>query len=137
MADRYCPYCGEMVTSTSITCPKCYKKLPNQPEPSGDGGGSGGKTSPSGGKSRSIALLLAIIPGIFGVLGLGLLYNDKSSKPGLMLLAIGLLTFILFLVIVSSSIPILNIILAIPVAIFYGILYIGNLVGTLLSSPPS
>ncbi|MBO4763286.1 MAG: hypothetical protein J5485_01465 [Candidatus Methanomethylophilaceae archaeon] len=137
MADRYCPYCGEMVTSTSITCPKCYKKLPNQPEPSGGEGGSGGKTSASGVKSRSIALLLAIIPGIFGVLGLGLLYYNKSSKPGIMLLAIGLLTFILFMVITTSSIPILNIILAIPVAVFYGILYIGNLVGTLLGSPSS
>ena len=137
MADRYCPYCGELVTSTSITCPKCYKKLPNQPEPTGGGGGSG-KSSPSGGgKNRSIAILLAIIPGLFGLLGLGLLYYDRSSKPGWTLLIIGLLTFALFLVIVTSSIFILNIVLAIPVAILYGLMYLGNLFGTVLRSGSS
>ena len=103
----------------------------------GKDGTKEGKTSSGGGKNRSIALLLAIVPGIFGVLGLGILYNNKSSRPGILLLAIGLLTFILFLVIVTSSIPILNIILAIPVAIFYGLLYIGNLVGTLMSPSSS
>ncbi len=137
MADRYCPYCGELVTYTSITCPKCYKKIPNQPEQFEEKKESGKTTSSSGGKKHSIALLLALIPGLFGLLGLGLLYNDRSSKPGWTLLVVGLLTFILFIIIVTSSIFILNIVLAIPVAIVYGLMYIANAVGTLLSSGSS
>ena len=33
MPERRCPYCNELVPSNSLTCPKCYKKIPVEPEP--------------------------------------------------------------------------------------------------------
>ncbi len=133
MADRYCPYCGELVPSTSLTCPKCYKKIPvMDPEPRSTGGSGGssskGKSSgSSGGKSETIAVLLALIPGLFGILGLGMLYKNHSSRSGIIFLVLGLLTFIVAVLILSSSIPILNILFAIPFGIIYGLLFLGNI----------
>ena len=134
MADRYCPYCGELVPSTSLTCPKCYKKIPvvdPTPRSSGESGGSSPKGSGSGDKNGIIALLLALVPGLFGVLGLGILYKNHSSRGALALLVIGIVTFIVACLILSSSIPILNVIFSIPFWLFYALLYIANLFFTL------
>ncbi len=130
-----------MVPSTSLTCPKCYKKIPVEPKvtSTGDGGASGGKGSgKSGGsggstgeKSNAIAMILAIIPGLFGILGLGLLYKNLKSAGGLLFLVIGLIVFAVTLLIFTSSIPVLNIIFAIPFGLLYGLMYIGNIVVTM------
>ncbi len=139
MADRYCPYCGELVPSTSLTCPKCYKKIPNVKPETRSSEGSGGSSSKSsgtktgGGSSDGIALLLAIIPGIFGILGLGMIYKNHSSRMGIIFLILGILTFIVMLLIFSSSIPILNILFAIPFGIIYGLLFLGNIFLTISS----
>jgi hypothetical protein len=134
MADRYCPYCGEMVPSTSLTCPKCYKKIPTvEPEKrssGGDGGSSkrtGSGTGSGGGKSDGVALILAIIPGLFGLLGLGMLYKNYKSRGGLIFLILGIVVFIVAALILTSSIPILNILFAIPFGIIYGLLFLGNI----------
>ncbi len=126
-----------MVPSTSLTCPKCYKKIPVEPKvtSTGDGGSSGGKSTgksgSTGGKSDGIAMILAIIPGIFGILGLGLLYKNLKSTRGLVFLVLGLIVFAIALLIFTSSIPVLNIIFAIPFALLYGLMYIGNIVMTM------
>ncbi len=124
--------------SNSLTCPKCYKKIPPEPDKpektetgKSGGSGSGGKT---GGGSGGIALILALIPGLFGVLGLGILYKDHSSRSGLLFLVLGLLVFAVTILILTSSIPILNILFAIPFAIFYGLLYLGNVFITMAKS---
>ncbi len=137
MADKYCPYCGELVPSNSLTCPKCYKKIPLEPEPrstGGDNGSSGGSRTGSGsggGTSDGIALLLAIIPGLFGILGLGILYKNRSARSWMAFLLLGLLVFAVTILIFTSSIPVLNILFAIPFAIVYGLLFIGALAVTI------
>ncbi len=140
MADRYCPYCGELVPSTSLTCPKCYKKIPvMEPEKTSTGGGGGGSSSKrsgssSSGNSRTIAILLAVIPGLVGLLGLGLLYKDHKSIPGVLLLGLGLLVFISAILILTSSIPILNIIIGFVAGFVYFLLYAGNFIATLMTA---
>lgn len=128
MADRRCPYCGELVPSNSVTCPKCYKKIPVEPEPvrrerrtSEEGGGR----TPS----RKIALALAVIPGFFGLLGLGLIYRNPRQKRGYMALVLGLLVF---LVAVCFTVFIMTIFLAVPFWIIYALLYLGCLAITFM-----
>lgn len=127
MADRRCPYCGELVPSNSVTCPKCYKKIPTEPEPvrrerrSSEGGGR----TPN----RTVALLLAIIPGFFGLLGLGLIYRNPRQKRGYLALVLGLLVF---LVAVCFTVFIVTIFLAVPFWIIYALLYLGCLALTFM-----
>lgn len=107
MADRRCPNCGELVPSNSITCPKCYRRLPEESDRSKErrwrregtatsaevgrdrpeGGGSGGKRP-----SRKVALALNAIPGIFGILGLGQMYM-REWKRGAAFLVAGLVCY--------------------------------------------
>jgi len=86
---RYCPKCGEPVPSNCLTCPKCYAKIPSEPaEPRKDAEGS-----QTGSKKYSIKLLLTILPGLFGFIGLGMIYENSDNMLGFKLLIVGLLLF--------------------------------------------
>ena len=88
---RYCPKCGEAVPSNSLTCPKCYTKMPPQPKKTNEKEqGSGSKN-----KSRQTRLALTIIPAFFGVLGLGQIYRNYKASKGYFFLITGLLFFYL------------------------------------------
>ena len=128
MADRRCPYCGERVPSNSITCPKCFKKIPNDPEPVRDAGGSGPTAKKD--RSRTIMLILAIVPAFIGLLGLGLIYKYPTRKRGYIALLVGLLVFAGA---VAGTMSIILIPLAVPLWIMYAILFIGCLFFTMVA----
>ena len=123
MADRRCPYCGELVPSTSITCPKCYKKIPAEPEPVRRE--SDRPKNESGRRyNRTVATLLSLIPGLFGLLGLGLIYRNPRQKRGYIALVLGLLFFVAAM---GFTIGVLTVFLAVPCWIVYVLGYLGCL----------
>lgn len=123
MADRRCPYCGELVPSTSITCPKCYKKIPAEPEPVRRE--SDRPKNESGRRyNRTVAILLSLIPGLFGLLGLGLIYRNPRQKRGYVALVLGLLFFVAAM---GFTIGVLTVFLAVPCWIVYVLGYLGCL----------
>ena len=123
MADRRCPYCGELVPSTSITCPKCYKKIPAEPEPVRRE--SDRPKNESGRRyNRTVAILLSLIPGLFGLLGLGLIYRNPRQKRGYVALVLGLLFFVAAM---GFTIGVFTVFLAVPCWIVYVLGYLGCL----------
>ncbi len=87
---RYCPKCGEAVPSNSITCPKCYAKMPAE-EPKKERKESSPRTDRQ--KSRRIRLTLTVVPAFFGILGLGQIYRNYRSMRGYIFLLLGILFF--------------------------------------------
>lgn len=75
---KRCRRCGTPVPDNSITCPKCYREVPRAPP----------EPKESGSRDPRIALLLAILPGVFGLWGLGHIYMGLTER-GLYLLATG------------------------------------------------
>lgn len=122
MADRRCPYCGELVPSNSITCPKCFKKIPKEPEPVREEGREKPRQERGRHYNRTVALGLSLIPGLVGFLGLGLIYSNPRKKRGYFALALGLL---FFWCAVLLTIPLFSIFLAVPCWIIYVLLYLG------------
>lgn len=128
MPDRYCPFCGELVTSNSITCPKCYKKIPaDQPARKEDERKGSEKRREYSGK---VALALNLIPGLFGILGIGQIYRDNRDAKGYIILVVGLILFTIAMLLILNMFPgpVMNILTkfsAIPVMILYALVYIG------------
>lgn len=124
---RRCPNCGADVPDNSINCPRCFTDVPRdvrttEPQNTYGSDGYGGRTG--NGKSRGIMILLAVIPPFFGFLGLGQIYRDSSDRIGWILLAAGLVLYVLlaamvFLMVVSGPVGVL---VAIP-AVMVGALY--------------
>ena len=127
MADRRCHNCGELVPSNSITCPKCFRKIPMEPEPVKE---AQGKRRESG-YSIKLALALAIVPALFGILGLGQIYRNYRDLKGYIFLSAGLLFFVpaVFLVL-----PIISVFLAIPLFVVYAVIFLVSIADLVLSS---
>ncbi len=130
MADRRCPNCGELVPSNSITCPKCFKKIPNDPEPVRNDNGAGSGTKPRKDRNRTVMLVLSIIPAFIGLLGLGLIYKYPTRKRGYVALLLGLLVFAGA---VAGTMSIILIPLAVPLWILYALLFLGCLFFTMVA----
>ena len=93
--ERRCPHCNEPVPSNSLNCPSCFRDIPreetaNRQEP----------WSRSGRKDGRLAILLSVIPGVFGAIGLGLLY--LGDKRGWGFLMLGLPLFILVVALLAN-----------------------------------
>lgn len=114
---RYCPNCGEMVTSDCITCPKCYKKMPEE-NPRGDREASGRPRKPD----TRVAFALDIVLGFVGILGVGQLYQGKTR--GAVFTIIGLIFFVPAISLVLFTDSTLAHIVAIPLFIIYGAVYV-------------
>ncbi len=124
---RYCPKCGEPVPSNCITCPKCYTKIPAEPVSAEET-----KRSEPKRKSQSTRILLTVIPGLFGLLGLGILYDDTKNMLGYKFLIAGLLLFILGNVLILTP-GFLTTVLGIGPMIVYLILFLITILRTLLN----
>jgi len=120
---RYCPKCGEAVPTNSLTCPKCYAKIPPEPVKSEPSGSQTGKKAQRD-DNRLIRLILSIIPGFFGFLGIGQIYRDYRQKRGYLFLLLGLVLFWSVIGLSSLPWPILNVILAFPPALLYLITFV-------------
>ena len=146
MASRFCPFCGEAITSSADVCPKCYRKIPSMDEsvPTPKESRKEGRTqfepqTPKTAPDGKIALFLALIPGLVGLLGLGQIYRNPRNIGGYIILLIGLgffigiisLTFGIgpgFLITFFMKISIL------PLSIIYGLMYIGAALDVILKS---
>lgn len=124
---RKCPKCGEPVPSNCITCPKCYAKVPSEPAPAEN------QTKESEPKqiNNTVLFLLTIVPGIFGLLGLGLLYKNGTSGKGLLFLGVGLLLFAVGNSLILMGLPWLF--FGIPPIILYLLLFMASILATLLN----
>jgi len=96
MNQKKCPHCGEYVQSSSLTCPRCFREVPREPPAVRREHTDGGKRERSG-KVPVAALLLAVIPPLVGLLGLGLIYLRPKDREGYWFLAGGLVLFLPFL----------------------------------------
>ena len=132
MTDRRCPHCGELVPSNSITCPKCFKKIPleenvprrSEPESKRDrDGGRGFKGN------RKVAVLLNLVLGLFGITGLGQLYLGR--RRGAMFLLGGLLLFSAALAL-TFIVPGISWVIAVPFYILYAVVYLISLADIVL-----
>ena len=126
MADRRCPNCGELVPSNSVTCPKCYKKIPAEPEPRRrerppeESAGEPGRKQPS----HRVAFWLDAILGLFGLCGIGHLYNRDTHGFAFLF---GGLFFFLLTVLLVMVLSVLSVIFAIPLMIIYALIYLASL----------
>ena len=145
MSDRYCPFCGELVPSTSVTCPKCYRKIPAEPDvPKEERRRERQRDTPVDERpqrsyNKKVALALAVIPGFFGVLGLGQIYKDYRSTGGYFILLLGLLLFTGSMLLLTSHMHgvlmnILTTIGAFPLMLLYAFVFIGSVIDILLNS---
>lgn len=125
MAERRCPFCGELVPSNSITCPKCYKKIPVQPDPVQSEQPRGNARNPK------VALILDAVLGLFGLLGIGQLY--MGERRGALFLLFGLAVFLPALVL-TVIVPLISWILAVPLFVIYALAYIGALADLVVGS---
>lgn len=116
MADRRCPFCGELVPSNSLTCPKCYKKIPADYQPEPVQHQTAKKTN------RKLAIVIGAVLGLFGLLGIGQLICGRYRR-GAMFLIVGLIFFIPA-VVLTVIIPMISWILAVPLFVIYAILYL-------------
>ena len=145
MTDRYCPYCGELVPSNSVTCPKCFRKVPDEPgaprheehrERTEDRTERHERREEPRKKekqkreySSQAALALDVIPGFLGLLGLGQIYRDYKSMKGWFLLLLGLVLFTTGMMLLlhwtpSFLVNFFSSISAFPIFIIYTLLYI-------------
>jgi hypothetical protein len=111
---RFCPYCGVAVPSDCETCPKCFKKLPSEghqtrQEDFQDGNVTRERTEPKkeaprlgADKSRTVMLLLSVVPAFFGILGLAQLFRDFRDRSGYVFLVVGLVFFIPSVIIITG-----------------------------------
>ena len=132
MAERRCPNCGELVPSNSITCPKCYKKIPvEETTPRSRDDESDRKDRPRFKANRKVAILLNAILGLFGITGLGQLYCGQ--KRGALVLLVGLMFFCAAMALLVV-IPMVSWILSVPFFILYAIVYLVSLADIVLGS---
>lgn len=127
LSQRRCPYCGELVTSDAITCPRCYRKIERSDIDES-------RTDAFEKENRhvnrnKIALLLALIPGLFGFIGIGRIYQDRRNRSGWMCLIAGLLLFISANMIIFGTFGLMAA-FAIPFIILYVLLFLYALVST-------
>jgi len=127
---KYCPKCGEPVPSSAKQCPKCYAKITDDVKEVRF------RDDPEVKKERSdrIAMALAIIPGFLGILGLGLVYKDRSNQRWMYYLGLGLAFFLMgnFLLLTPTGIlvGILKTIIGLGIMLIYLLIFIVSVLDT-------
>ena len=122
---RRCPKCGAEVPGNSLTCPECYTEVPRGEieDPPQQRETYVPQTS---GKSRTVALILAIIPALFGLLGLAQIYKDHGSRAGWRILGLGIIVYLLIVGMVFltlATVGLMAILTIIPI-LFLGAVYL-------------
>lgn len=135
--DRKCPYCKASVPANSLTCPSCYKEVPRdadvKAEPQyeytihdDDQPQYEYKIHEERHRSKKIAMFLSFIPGVFGLMGLGLMYLG-AWKRGALFFIIGLPLMIMLALLISSAagLSLGWAILSVGAMLIVGVMYIG------------
>ena len=81
--------------STSTVCPKCYGSIPESTVSRRPARRT--QTRSQKEKNSTLAFLLALLPGIFGLQGLGLIYLNHENRRGWHFLGVGMVLFLLLL----------------------------------------
>ncbi len=123
---RRCPNCGAVVPENSLTCPQCYAEVERELPDDGhrDTRQEFREHIRKRNKNMTVSLILAIIPAFFGLLGLGLAYQDYRNPRWMKYLGTGLVLFLLPVLIILF-LWVLSILLIIPI-LFLLLLYIGT-----------
>ena len=129
---RKCPYCGEAVPSYSLNCPKCYKSIPREEykvEEDIRKGTIPNDRAPSVQVfNRRTVMFLALIPAAIGLMGLGQIYEKEYSK-GVKFLIAGIILFGSIVALITNFDSFGGgKFLAVALAIFLFILFIGTYV---------
>ena len=91
MGDRQCPSSGERVPSFSVNCPNCYRSLPGEERQQETYRIIDDDRAPSVYRvDRRVVAFLAFIPAVFGLFGLGQMYQ-RDWRKGFMFLMMGVL----------------------------------------------
>ena len=122
---RRCPKCGAEVPGNSLTCPECYTEVPrgeieDPPQQYGT------YVPERSGKSRTVAIILAVIPALFGLLGLAQIYKDSRSRAGWRFLGLGIVLYLLTVGLVFltlATVGLMIILTMIPI-LFLGAVYL-------------
>jgi len=89
----YCDKCGNELQPGAQFCNKCGKPFNADPiAPQVEF-----RPLPDTGKSKTLALLLAIIPGLFGIWGIGQIYLGKLGK-GILFFGAGVIIALLVII---------------------------------------
>ena len=92
---KKCPYCGEEVPTFSVTCPKCYREIPREETETKRSSGysvPNDRVPATKTYNRTLILILAIVPALIGIMGMGQIYQGRVEK-GIKFLVVGLLSF--------------------------------------------
>lgn len=90
---KKCPYCGEEVPTFSVTCPKCYREIPREETKRSSGYSVPNDRVPATKTyNKTLILILAIVPALIGIMGMGQIYQGRVEK-GIKFLVVGLLSF--------------------------------------------
>ncbi len=131
-----CPYCGELLPSNSITCPKCYRKIDSSILKAEAEKERRQQEKPKRDISRTIQLILCIIPAFFGILGLGQIVRNFRQKRGYIFLVVGLLFYAIgvsltFTLFPSVIIKIFSTLGGLFFLLMYFLLFLGTLIDIL------
>ncbi|MDR1954781.1 MAG: hypothetical protein LBP82_02365 [Candidatus Methanoplasma sp.] len=137
MRQKKCPHCGEYIQNSSLTCPKCFKEVPQEQFVERSEQEFGGDKKKGRRMLSDLAVLLAIFPPFIGLLGLGMMYLYPKSGKGYCFLAAGLLLSLSVLGLVFMSFradSFLAAILFIALAIIALLVYISAAVAAFLET---
>ncbi|NLU45470.1 MAG: hypothetical protein GXX87_00760 [Euryarchaeota archaeon] len=112
-----CPHCGVAVPSDCGRCPRCFRDIDIEAQRRRGADGAEYTIVESGSRrertrrerpekrplSSRAVLLLATLPALFGVLGLGQIVRDRRDAVGFYFLLIGLILFIPSVLLVTDT----------------------------------
>ena len=129
---RKCPYCGEAVPSYSLNCPKCYKSIPREEFKVNEDIRSDNIPNDRAPSvqvfNRRTVMFLALIPAAIGLMGLGQIYEREYNK-GVKFLIAGIILFGSIVALITNFDSFGGgKFLAVALAIFLFILFIGTYV---------
>lgn len=102
---KKCPYCGEHLPDNSLNCPRCFRSIPRDDMKQKAWEGVPDDRAPAVKTyNKYIVLILALIPSLFGIMGMAQIYQGYVKK-GLKFLAVGLP---LFLIVILCFYALLN-----------------------------
>jgi len=93
MSPNKCPHCGEYVQKNSLTCPKCFREIPREPDDRSEYIIREDEKSKRR-KVPRVAVMLSIFPPFVGLLGIGMIYLNYRERKGYWFLLAGLLIFL-------------------------------------------
>ncbi|MDR1404762.1 MAG: hypothetical protein LBJ20_04255 [Candidatus Methanoplasma sp.] len=94
MSQNRCPFCGERIQRNNLTCPRCFREIPREPQAGCSRITTDNVQKKYPEKSLGIALFLAAAPAFAGILGLGMIYLNPRERRGYWFLAAGLALFL-------------------------------------------